>query len=214
MRRVLVVPLAVAICSIFEVAAHAQVEEPIGRFAADVRITWARFKEDPGIAAALGVSAANLPTRGLGLVMGAHWYPLRLRGVTVGVGGELLSARDTRTLQPTTEDGEEGPTVQTRLSSISPQVSLNFGKKDGWSYISAGIGSAGFTSERIDVPVGDGTRARTLNYGGGARWFTNKRLAVSIDLRFYSVSAQPAAPARPAFPKSKMMVISGGIAVR
>jgi hypothetical protein len=53
-----------------------------------------------------------------------------------------------------------------------------------------------------------------LNYGGGARWFTNRHLAVSVDLRFYSIGEQPAAAGRPAFPKTKIMVISGGIAVR
>jgi hypothetical protein len=37
---------------------------------------------------------------------------------------------------------------------------------------------------------------------------------VSIDLRFYSIAAQPETVTRPAFPKTKMMVISGGIAFR
>ena len=192
--------------------AEAQVDAPIGGFVADVRIPWARFKEDAAIASAIGVNAHNLPTRGFGIVAGAHWYPLRRGAVTLGLGGEFLSARDHRTFQTTATD--EGPVVETRLSTLSPQVSLNFGKKDGWSYVSGGIGTAAFTSERIDQPLGDGARARLINYGGGARWFTKKHLAVSVDLRFYSVAAQPAAPLRPALPKSKMMVISGGIALR
>jgi hypothetical protein len=160
-----------------------------------------------------------MPTRGFGLVLGAHWYPLRLGRVTLGLGAEVMAARDSRSLEPPeddegNEDGEEGPTVQTRMSSFSPQVSLNFGKKDGWSYISVGLGPAGLTAERVDDPIGEGSRVRTLNYGGGARWFTTKRLAVSVDLRFYSIGEQPAAPGRPAFPKTKIMVISGGIALR
>lgn len=214
MRRALVLPLAIVVGLIIEVPAYAQMDEPIGRYAADVRVAWARLKEDAAIASALAVSPVNLPTRGLGLVGGVHWYPLRLGWVTVGIGGEFLSARDTRTLEPTVQGGAEGPTVETRLSSISPQLSLNFGKRDGWSYISGGIGSAGFTVERIDRPLGEGSRTRTINYGGGARWFTGKHLAVSADLRFYSISAQPAGTARPAFPKSRVMVISGGIAIR
>jgi hypothetical protein len=214
MRQVLVGFLTCALWTIGAAAAHAQVDEPIGPFVADARITWARFKEDAAIASAIAVSAANLPTRGLGLVLGGHWYPLRRTGVALGLGGELLSARDSRTLKPTTADSENGPTVETRLSSISPQISFNFGKRDGWSYISGGMGSARLTAERTDQPLGDGARARTINYGGGARWFTKKHLAVSVDLRFYSISAQPAEPTRPAFPKNKMMVISGGIALR
>lgn len=214
MRRILILPLALAICTINGAAAHAQVTEPIGPFAADVRVAWARFAEDAAIASALGVSATNLPTRGLGLVFGAHWYPLRLGGVTLGLGGELLTARASRTLAPAAPGGAEGPTVETRLSVASPQISLNFGKKDGWSYLSGGIGWAGFTAERTDQPLADGSRTRTINYGGGARWFTGKHLAVSVDLRFYAIGAQPAVTGRPAFPKTRRMVISGGIALR
>lgn len=214
MRVVFRTLVAGAILIVSHSAADAQPAEPIGPFAADVRVTWARFKEDPSIASALGVSPNNLPTRGLGLVVGAHWYPIRRPGVTLGIGGEFIRARDQRTRQPATEGAEEGPTVQTRFSSLAPQVSLNFGRKNGWSYISGGIGSSTFTAERVDRPLGDGSRARTTNYGGGARWFTKKHLAVSVDLRFYSVSPQPEATGRPPFPKVKMMVISGGIAVR
>lgn len=214
MQRSPVLLLAFAICSLCEVAASAQVEQPIGPFVADVRIAWARFKEDPAMASALGVNATNLPTRGLGLVVGAHWYPLRGSRLALGIGGEFLTAQDTRTLPAATGDGEEGPTVETTFSSLTPQISLNFGKKNGWSYISGGIGSAAFTAQRLDDLLGEGSRARTINYGGGARWFTKKRLAVSVDLRFYSVSAQPATSARPALPKTRMMVISGGVALR
>jgi hypothetical protein len=193
--------------------ARAQLREPIGRYVADARITFVRLKEDPGVAAAIEVQPVNLPTRGLGIVVGAHVYPLRSRRVALGLGAEFLSARDRRTL-PTPDDEEEGPTVETRLSSFNPQLSLNFGKRDGWSYISGGIGSALFTAERVDEAVGDGSRARTINYGGGARWFTNKHLAVSVDLRFYSIAAQAGSALRPPFPKSRIMVISGGIAFR
>jgi hypothetical protein len=193
---------------------HAQLAQPIGRYVADARVTLARFKEDPGVAAAIGVQPVNLPTRGLGIVAGAHLYLLRGKRVALGIGAEFLAARDHRTLQTPDVAEEEGPTVETRFSSFAPQLSLNFGKRDGWSYISGGIGSATFTAERIDEPIGEGSRSSTINYGGGARWFTNKHLAVSVDLRFYSVAAQPGTAARPAFPKVKMMVISGGIALR
>jgi hypothetical protein len=206
----MVAPLALVCLVLTEAAAFAQIDQPIGLYVADVRIAWARFKEDPGIASALNLRATNLPTRGLGLVFGVHLYPLRGSRVALGIGGEFATAQDKRT----TQGGQEGPTVETTLSSLTPQVSLNFGKRNGWSYISGGVGSAAFTVQRLDDLVGEGSRTRTINYGGGARWFTNKHLAVSVDLRFYSVSAQPATATRPAFPKSKTMVISGGIGLR
>ena len=214
MHRLLILPIMLALWAVSERPAAAQVEPPIGHFVTDARLTWARFKKDAGIASAIAVDADNLPTRGLGIVLGAHWYPLRGRSVALGLGGEFLTARDKRTMPPATEEGPEGPTVETHLSVLSPQLSLNFGKRDGWSYISGGIGSAEFTVERADRPLGAGSRARTINYGGGARWFINKHLAVSLDLRFYSIAAQPAAVSRPALPKNRMMVISGGIGLR
>lgn len=193
--------------------AHAQLTRPIGLYVADARLTYVRLKEDPGVAAAIGVQPMNLPTRGLGFVVGAHLYPLRGKGMALGVGAEYLAARDKRTLA-SAEDAERLPTVETRMSSFAPQVSINFGKRDGYSYISGGIGSAKFTAEQVDEPVGEGSGAKTMNYGGGARWFINKHLAVSVDLRFYSIAAQPATTTRPGYPKAKVMVISGGIALR
>lgn len=195
--------------------AAAQPPEPVGPFVADVRGTLARFKEDPVLAAALNVTPTNLPTRGLGLAAGVHLYPLRRRRITLGVGGEMLVARGSRTADQTGASAVQGPTVTTRLSAVSPQVSLNFGKRDGWSYISGGIGLARLTAERVDAPFAEGaSRTRAINYGGGARWFTGPHLAFSLDLRFYTVNARAASGARPAFPRSKMMVISVGASLR
>jgi hypothetical protein len=196
-------------------SAFAQVDEPIGPFVVDARGTLARFGEDAAVATAIAVTPVNLPTRGLGFVAGAHWYPLRAGRVTFGFGGELLMARDSRTLPASGEGLPDGPTVSTRMTSLAPQLSLNFGRRNGWSYISGGLGFGGFTAERADLPVGDAEgRTRALNYGGGARWFTTRRIAVSIDLRFYSINAQLPAANRPAFPSVRVMVISGGIGIR
>ena len=198
-------------------AAHpaaAQIDEPIRGFVADVRIPFVRLKEDAGIAAAINVRPVNLPARALGLAFGAHWYPLSRRSVALGIGGEYVTARGERTPPATTDQAITPAIVETVVSSIAPHVSLNFGKRNGWSYLSGGIGSAAFTAQPLDAAIGDGSRSRTIHYGGGARWFTRKRLAVSVDLRFYSIGAQEAAPQRPAFPKTRLMVISGGIAIR
>jgi hypothetical protein len=193
-------------------AAIAQVpREPPGPFAADVRVAIPRFKADGTIAAGLGVSTDNLPTRGLGLAGGVNVYPLR-RKVTLGLGVEVLMSRGSKTLEPTEEGGPSGPTVDTRFSVLSPQLSLNFGSSRGWSYISGGLGWGRFTAEREDLPAGDAPgRPRVLNYGGGARWFAKDHLAFTLDLRFYTIDAQEPTIDRPAYPKMRMMVFSAGV---
>ena len=103
--RILMIATAAAAMSVmFAHPADAQVNERIKPFVADARLTWVRFKEDAGIASAIGVTPDNLPTRGLGFVLGAHWYPLRGSQVALGIGGEFLRAKDTRTLEPATEE--------------------------------------------------------------------------------------------------------------
>jgi hypothetical protein len=98
---------------------------------------------------------------------------------------------------------------------LSPQVSLNFGSRDGWSYLSAGLGLASFTTERKDAPVADAdSRTRALNYGGGARWFAREHLAFCFDLRFYKVNPQDAAPGRPGYGGRRIMTFSAGISIK
>jgi hypothetical protein len=191
-------------------------DQPIGPFVVDARGTLARFKQDPLSAAAIGAAPADLPTRGLGLVVGAHLYPIRKRIFALGVGGEiLLRARASRSTPPVVEDGPEGPAIATSLTAISPQVSLNFGKRDGWSYLSGGIGWANFTTELEEAPFEDPeSLPRAINYGGGARWFVKKHLAFSFDLRFYKVNAQPATVLRPGFASTSVMIFSAGVSVR
>jgi hypothetical protein len=196
--------------------AAAQTEtEPIGRFAADLRVAIPRFPSDAAIASALSVTKENLPGRGLGLSAGLHLYPLRMGRVTLGLGGELLIGRASRTLDPAQEGDPPGPTVNARISSLSPQVSLNFGSRRGWSYLSGGIGYATFTVENEASPVAspDG-RLRTINYGGGARWFAKEHLAFTFDLRFHRYDPQDAIVGRPAYPGGRMTVLSAGISLK
>lgn len=208
--------LLIATALLIPIDTFAQTAEPIGPFAADVRVVMPRFKEDTGVATALGVASTNLPSHGLGIAGGAHWYPVRMgRLITLGIGGEILISRGSNTLEPETEGGAESPTVNTRFSTASAQVSLNFGKRQGWSYLTGGIGWAGFRTELEASPVADSdSRPRVFNYGGGARWFAKEHLAVCLDLRFYAVSAQAAAVGRPAYPSMTLMVISGGISLK
>lgn len=191
------------------------VKEPVGPLAADVRVALPRYPDDIAIAAAIGVASDNLPTRGLGLAGGINWYPIRSRAVSIGVGAEFLWSGGSRTLEPEDEGAAPGPTANTRFSVLSPTVSINFGTRQGWSYLSGGFGWAGFTSERDDEPAGEAEgRPEVYHYGGGARWFAKEHLAFALDLRFYTVSAQAATTDRPPYPKMRMMVFSAGVSLK
>lgn len=195
--------------------AAAQPPEPIGPLVVNLRGALARLKAEPPVATALGVGVDDMPTRGLGLSAGAHWYPVRRGRVTLGLGGELVFARESRTAE-TTDTTAVVPTVTARFSEFSPHVSLNFGTNDGWSYISGGIGRARLTAESDALPPFDepAERVRSLHYGGGARWFTSPRLAFTFDVRFYTINGREPAGLRPGHPRNRFMVISAGASLR
>jgi len=187
---------------------------PIPRFVVDARGSLARFKQDQAVADSLQVETTNLPTRGLGVTLGGQIYVLHARWITIGVGGEMMFARDGASAD--VEEGEAaGPTVTTRFSGFAPQISFNFGRDEGWSYISGGLGVARITSERDDAPVAaTAGRTRMLNYGGGARWFNSPRMAFTFDLRFYAISPREPTATVPAYPRAKFMVLSAGLAFK
>jgi hypothetical protein len=189
--------------------------EPIPRFVADAHAAFPKFPDDASIATGLGVTEENLPGRGLGLAFGMHVYPARMGKVTLGLGGRLLISRASSTLDPTTEGGPAGPTVKGYFNAFSPDVSLNFGSGEGWSYVSGGIGWSGLTIENAARPVADADgRLQTINYGGGARWFAKPHLAFSFDLRFYKFGAQEAIVGRPAYPGARMLILNAGISLK
>jgi hypothetical protein len=213
-----VVALLLAVASANDVRAQesqAPGPEPIGPFAADVRVAPPGFPKPSGVAASLGVAAADLPGRGLALVLGAHWYPLRLGAVSFGIGGEMMRSRGQKTQQAGQSAVVQPVTVRTAFASLAPHISLNFGSRQGWSYLSGGLGWGTFTAERIDNPLPDPeSRTRAINYGGGARWFVKKHVAFAFDLRFYAINAQIAAAGRPAFPRVRLTVVSAGISLK
>jgi hypothetical protein len=196
--------------------AAAQTHERLNLFVADARLTFPNYKQAESVATDLGVDKLALPNRGLGVVFGAHLYPLRKGVVTLGLGAEVMTSKGGRTVEEEPTSGTTAsPRIETRFSAFSPQISLNFGSKQGWSYLSGGLGSGQLTTEAVSKPLPDAEgRTRVINYGGGARWFLNQHLAVSLDLRFYVVNPQEAAGGRPAFPRMTIMAISGGIALK
>ena len=205
-------------CLCLATPAAAQQKDPIGPFAIDLRGAFARHKAEPSVATELGVPATTLPTRTLGLVGGVHFYPLRSRRVTLGLGGNVVMTRGSRSVDIQTATAAEpvkGPVVRRRFTTVSPEISLNFGHRDGWSYISAGMfGRSQLYLERQDDPIGNPPYRATINYGGGARWFNTERVAFSVDFRWYSVAEQAAGDGYIAQPRTTLLVLSAGISIK
>ena len=203
---------ACSLCAVAPSAASAQPDAPIGGFVVDLRGSIAPYGQNEELANPRGVEPFAVPSVGLGFEAGAHTYLYRWRAITFGAGASFHASRGSRGPQlPSTE----GPTLQTSFTAVSPQISFNFGGRDGWSYLSGGIG----TSRLSLRAAGDGDtppqrRARTLNYGGGARWFVRQRLAFSLDLRFYAVSPLPPVDMHPRSPRMTLMVFNVGASFR
>jgi hypothetical protein len=168
------------------------------------------------IAASRGLIEAELPGLGIGVSGGAHFYFLKVSGVTFGVGAEATVGRAHS--EPSTDASRSLGlrAVTETLKSASPQVSLNFGNGNGWSYLSIGVGRSKWSivpdgGERLPA---DDESLKTINYGGGARWFAKPRLAFSLDVRFYEIKQGTPHGTLPASPHAVMLVIGAGISVR
>jgi len=199
----------------FPLAAHAQEPPPkIPFFVADLHGTFPRFPEDPQLAASRGMNLAELPGAGLGAQVGVHLYPVRWKAITFGIGAELTANRSRQT--PDASAGGQLRASQEKFLSAAPQLSFNFGTGHGWSYLSGGVG----LSQWSVVPDGvapldaDVARLKTVNYGGGARWFIRSHLAFSFDVRFYAINPTPGELGYPSGPRTTMVVIGAGISVK
>jgi len=210
---------AASVLLLFATPAIAQPKEPIPAWVADVHGIFARHKNEPSVATELGVTAGNLPSHSYGLVGGAHVYVLRGHTVTFGFGGTVLYGGGSDTIVTDNADGTvtTSPTVQRKFRSVNPEISLNFGHKNGWSYISGGLGGRSrMYLQRADTPATDVPLRSTLTYGAGARWFTNDRIAFSVEIRWYSLAEMPASAATNVVlePRTTLMVLSGGISIK
>ncbi|MGE3844753.1 MAG: hypothetical protein AB7I50_24575, partial [Vicinamibacterales bacterium] len=155
--------------------------QPVGRFVVDARGAVPFLPHDDILAVARDTTSDLMPTYGWGFEVGAHVYPFRWKVMTFGIGASYLLTRGSRT-PPALEDADEpsGPTVTTRFRAFSPQVSFNFGHRMGWSYLSGGIGRSTLRAWRDDLVEDAGAAAKTINYGGGARWFINPHVAFGL----------------------------------
>ena len=100
---------------------------------------------------------------------------------------------------------------------MAPELSFNFGTGNGWSYLSGGMGPSVWSleAEGADPVAANTERLTTINYGGGARWFTSRHLAFSFDVRFYAIYPGTGDElGRPGGPRSKLLFIGGGVSIK
>ncbi len=191
-------------------------EQPIGRYVADLRASLPKVPGNTGLAQPYDITADNLPGWGIGLDVGAHVYPVRWKAVTFGLGLSAVIGGRARAGATTQSDGTVvGKDVTARFSAISPQVSFNFGSAAGWSYLSGGIGTSRLEIRTPDTPADTvWPRRKTINYGGGGRWFIRDRMAVGFDVRFYAMNPVAETPTVKPSPRLRMLVVSVGVSVR
>ena len=187
--------------------------EPMPWVVADLRLGFPAIGDDPATMAGLGItSASDMPTRALTGVVGLHAYPLRRSRWKLGVGAELLMGRGH--FQKKDAEGEPvGDPINRTLQSVSWQLSVNFGRGQGWSYLTAGSGPFTFDSFRGDGP-GDGPGRTTLNAGGGARWFKWRRVAVTADVRFYLTKDGAGTALTAPRGSRRILVLSAGVSLK
>lgn len=192
--------------------ADAQEPPPIPRYVVDLRGTVTTFPADPSLALSRGLNRSELPGAGFGGDVAVHVYPFKYRSVTFGIGGRVTTSRAHRTqaqtsaLRPVTE----------RFTSLGPQLSFNFGTGAGWSYISGGLAAATWSvvpDASIPQPP-DEERLKTIDYGGGARWFAKPHLAFSFDVRFYAINPSSPVAGLPGGPRTTLFMVGAGISVK
>jgi hypothetical protein len=158
------------------------------------------------------LTSAIVPSRGFGADVGGHVYLFNLGPARVGLGASVMTVRATADAPASTqgESTEPGQRVTMTLRVIAPQISFNFGSRDGWSYLSAGLGLGSVNSRTENASPGEqeSGRLRTVNYGGGARWFMMPRLAFGIDLRAYQLAAGDGTP------RVSVFAVGAGLSIR
>jgi hypothetical protein len=199
-------------------APRAGAQEPPPRipyFVLDLHGTLPRFpSSDATLAESRGMQIAELPGVGLGLQAGLHFYLIRWRALTVGIGGEVSGNRARQ--QPPPENAALHG-AEEKFLHAAPQLSFNFGTGHGWSYISGGIGVSQWSlipDNREEPLPGDTERLKTVNYGGGARWFAKTHLAFSFDVRFYDISPGTPYLGNPGSPRTRLFIIGAGVSFK
>ena len=227
MRRVAVVGMLwISAC----VSMSAQTPSPDrpGPYVIDVRGATLSLPDAAAFFPSLPRSTA-IPSQGYGIDAGAHIYLLQLGPARLGIGGMFLRVRGTAASSAVSSTGSTAssavttPAVATLVTTVSPQLSVNFGSKAGWSYLSAGVGrteittrSGAFTDtatqgQVVQARLLDSGALSNINFGGGARWFAKSHLAFSFDVRFHMLGAGGETTATPG---STLVAVSAGLSLK
>ena len=171
--------------------AAAQTSSQPGPWVLDVRGTTSPVPTDPDYYPPL--AAVLVPERGFGVDVGGHVYLFTVGPARVGFGANILTIRSTAETAAVTDDEgvtTPGQRLELTMRTVAPQVSFNFGTRDGWSYLSAGIGTGSVNTEATGGVEGirKSGQLRAVNVGGGARWFFTSHLAFGFDLRLYQIA--------------------------
>jgi hypothetical protein len=187
-----------------------------GPWAADVRGVTSPVPEQPVFYPPFDRTAL-IPGRGFGLDLGVHVYLLDLGAARLGIGADVFYVRArTEPLAPTPASGDSalapsvGQRVQTDLRLLAPHVSFNFGSREGWSYLSAGLGTADVVTRTAGVLSGrrQSSRLNAINVGGGARWFIKSHLAVGFDVRLHNIGSGTVIGPGPIVPTPAMRIVT------
>ena len=170
-----------------------------------------------------GPASVLIPRRGFGGSIGGHIYLVSIGSARLGLGIDFVRVRGTANTPALPDEdsdnskdsngskagdvtevpGTTGFVTDKPLRSaltvdaVVPQISFNFGSRDGWSYLSAGYGSVrtrgSVTGEVATSPGGTTTlerirQGRSINVGGGARWFLREHVAAGFDVRFHRMA--------------------------
>lgn len=142
---------------------------PPGPFVIDLRGSTSSIPTSIGLYPTIP-EGGSVPSRGFGYDVGGHVYLFNLGPARLGLGVNVIGVRGTATDATAT------------MNILAPQLSFNFGSSDGWSYLSAGAGTA-------RVKAGETASSSAINAGGGARWFIRRHIAVGFDLRWHKIAA-------------------------
>jgi len=214
-RRVLAMVVLLGAAWAAPLAAQELTEQPISRYVVDVRAALPKVPSEDGLGNPYGLTGDQLPGLGLGVDVGAHYYVMRWKRMALGLGFAAVVGR-AHASAVTADDGTvTGKDTTATFTAAAPQISINFGSAAGWSYLSGGIGVASLAIRTPDTPDSQrAPRTKTLNYGGGGRWFLRDRVALTFDIRFYAINPiEPEADVYRA-PRMKMVVVSIGASFR
>jgi hypothetical protein len=175
-------PLTVLLLLLFTGRVGAQAPAPPGPWVLDVRGTTSGLPSNAAFFPPL-VTETQVPTRALGLDVGAHVYLLSLGPARIGIGADYIRFRGT------------SGTISATVTTIAPGLSFNFGTANGWSYLSGGVGRGQVTTTAVQATgtLEEDSSGLTTHYGAGARWFLRRHLGIGFDLRWHRLSWPPKA---------------------